>query len=168
MKTTYDFGDKNSLKEANDFLQELEYAQVNKKYKLIFNTPNIYNKKKLSAHFLIKFENDFYLKALKTHGVYDFEFISSHFENAEVTFYESREYSLNIFHILCDMYDDVFFDVNNYYPVNFELTETYKKYYEYFDDNKGTRYYGVKPTKIIEFIINHYDLIKLELLKNKG
>lgn len=165
MEKFFDFGDEKSLQEANQFLAKLKEAKINKKYKLIFNKPNIYKKKILSAHFVIKFENDFYLKVLKNHNIYDFEFISSHFKNGETTFYESREYNLNFFNILCAMYDDLNFDVDNYYPKNFEETQTFKEYYEYSIDKHGKKHYGANLDKVIVFIFNYYDFIIKQLMR---
>jgi hypothetical protein len=166
MEKTLDFGDEKSLHEAGQFLAKLKEAKIDKKYKLIFNQPNIYKKKILSAHFVIKFENDFYLKVLKNYNVYDFEFISSCFKNGETTFYESRDYNLSFFDILCDIHDDIYFDVNTYYPKNFEETNTFKMYYEYCDI-KNKRYYGVVPAKAIEFIVNNYQFIINSISMNK-
>lgn len=170
MEKTLDFGDEKSLHEANQFLAKLKEAKIDKKYKLIFNKPNIYKKKILSAHFVIKFDNDFYLKILKNHNVYDFEFISSYFKNGETTFSESREYNLNFFDILCAIYDELSFDVDSYYPKNFEETQAYKEYYEYSLNKYGKKYYGAKPSQVINFIINHYNFITkmLEDSRNKG
>ena len=165
MEKTLDFGDEKSLHEASQFLAKLKEAKIDKKYKLIFNQPNIYKKKILSAHFVIKFENDFYLKVLKNYNVYDFEFISSYFKNGETTFYESRDYNLSFFDILCDMYDDVFFDVNSYYPKNFEETQTFKEYYEYSIDKHGKKHYGAKPDNVINFIFNYYNFLIEQLHK---
>lgn len=164
MERILDFGDEKSLQEANQFLVKIKASKINKKYELIYNEPNIYKKKILSAHFKIKFENDFYLKVLKNYNVYDFEFISSHFKNGETTFYESRGYNLNFFDILCVMYNELNFDVDSYYPKNFEETKVFKEYYEYSLDKYGKKHYGAKPDNVINFIFNHYNFI-IEQLK---
>lgn len=163
MEKIIDFGDEKSLQEANQFLVKLKESKISKKYELMYNKPNIYKKKILSAHFKIKFENDFYLKVLKNYNVYDFEFISSYFKNGETTFDESREYNLSFFDILCAMYDDLSFDVDSYYPKNFEETQAYKEYYEYSIDKYGKNHYGANPDKVINFIINYYSFIRKEL-----
>jgi len=163
MRKTLGFGDEKSLQEASQFLAKLKEAKIDKNHKLIFNEPNIYKKKILSAHFVIKFENDFYLKVLKNYNVYDFEFISSLFKNGETTFDESREYNLSFFDILCAMYEDLHFDVNSYYPKNFEETKAFKEYYEYLVDNHSKKHYGAKLDSIIDFICNHYNFITKQL-----
>lgn len=164
MEKIIDFGDEKSLQEANQFLVKLKESKISKQYALVYNESNIYKKKILSAHFVIKFENDFYLKVLKNYNVYDFEFISSRFQNRETTFYESREYNLNFFDILCAMYNELNFDVDSYYPKNFEKTKMFKEYYEYSIDKYGKKHYGVKLDKVIVFIFNHYNFI-IEQLK---
>lgn len=163
MEKNIDFGDEKSLQEANQFLVKLKESKISTKYELMYNKPNIYKKKILSAHFKIKFENDFYLKVLKNYNVYDFEFISSYFKNGETTFYESREYNLSFFDILCVIYNDLNFDVESYYPKNFEETKVFNEYYEYSIDKYRKKHYGAKPDKVINFIITHYGFIRKKL-----
>jgi len=153
------------MKEANLFLNELEKCCIGKSFELIFNKPDIYKKKILTAHFVIKFENDFYLKVLKQkvlkkHDLYDFTFTRGDVDYFKITFGRSRDIDFGFLSLLCSQHDDLDEGVASYYPVNFEETQYFKDYYVCVDGKDNKKEFGLQVDKAIAYIKNNYDFIK--------
>ena len=162
------FQNEKSLREVKSFLAQVDTSISRKKCEFIFNEPNIYKYKILSAHFAVRFQDDFSLKVLKQYGgLYQIEFFHSEIDYIKINQFINRDSFFNFFGILCEKYTDLNFGVKNYYPENFERTQYFKDYYKYYDDKKGNRHYGLRLDKAIIFIRNNYDFIKTTI-SNSG
>ena len=154
--------DEKSLKEANDFVNLLDKSRIAKNYKLIENKPDIYKYKLITANFRIIFKNDFCLTIFKRMRCgYSFKFCSTLFKDSYVPFV-LQDYDFHDFGIFCDLYDDVYFECETFYPKNFKETYVFKTYYTTAINKKTKKeiYLIKSPEKYIEFIKDNYDLIK--------
>lgn len=159
--------DEKSLYEANYFMQKMHKIGF-KNCQLIYNEPDISKKKILNAHFVIKIDNYFSLKVLKHYNNgYSMEFHPNEMDYENINWFIERDVPVDFYHVLCELYDDVFFNPNGgYYPDNFENTQTFKTFYQYYFDKNKQKHYDLKIDTSLELIKEKRNFILNLIIKN--
>jgi hypothetical protein len=159
--------DEKSLYEANYFMKKMQRIGF-KDYQLIYNKFGISKKKILNAHFVIKIDNYFSLKVLKHYNkAYSMEFYPNDMDYENTNWFIERDVPIDFYcDVLCELYDDVYFDIDSFYPDNFENTQTFKTFYLYYFDKNKQKCYGLKNNAPLEFIKEKSNFI-LDLIIKK-
>lgn len=158
--------DKKSLYEANYFMQEMHKTGF-ENLQLIYNEPNISKNKISNVHFVIKFDDYFSLQVTKHYNkVYSIQFYPNEMDYENTDWFIERDVPIDFYDVLCELYDDVSFNLNSYYPDNFENTQTYKTFYQHCFDKNKKKHYGLKIDTALDLIKEKSSFILNLIIEN--